>query len=199
LNLNNFQHSNVQFLDCVLPIELLSFTAAFQNNQILLQWSTGSEINNDYFSLERSINTFDSEVIGYVNGAGNSSQTLHYQFIDQNPLSGITYYRLKQTDFDGSYEYSEWVAVEAQDHAAKLRATAISQPEGIMLQVTAPNEKPLQLQLIDLHGRVIHTRELNPGSPGQVQTFIPTPHNTRSVLLFRLTDGQDVVSGKVVR
>jgi hypothetical protein len=114
-------------------------------------------------------------------------------------LPGISYYRLKQTDFDGSYEYSDWVAVEAQDLLSKLRATAISQPEGIMLRIVAPTENPIQIQLIDLYGRVIHAQELNPGSPGQVQTFIPIPQNTRSVLLYRITDGLEVVSGKVVR
>jgi len=92
----------------VLPIELLRFDArAVDNSSVLLTWSTASETNNDFFTLERSIDAQDWKNIGEVQGAGNSNVELHYTFYDRNPRQGLAYYRLRQTDFDGSSELSE--------------------------------------------------------------------------------------------
>ncbi|PKR80526.1 hypothetical protein CW751_09125 [Brumimicrobium salinarum] len=91
-----------------LPIELISFSAdesAFKN-QVDLNWSTASEKNNDFFTLEKSTNGKDWELLKTLNGAGNSTHTLKYRWTDQSPYSGISYYRLKQTDFDGKFSYS---------------------------------------------------------------------------------------------
>ncbi|MCX6290696.1 MAG: FG-GAP-like repeat-containing protein, partial [Bacteroidetes bacterium] len=101
---------------CVLslPIELLSFTAGLRGKKVLLEWSTASEINNDYFTLERSFNGSDFKSIGEVKGAGTSTTTLNYSFMDEHPVSGISYYRLKQTDYDGEFTYSEMAAVNFQ-------------------------------------------------------------------------------------
>ncbi len=182
-----------------LPIELLSFAATYQNGTVQLRWSTGSEINNNYFTIERSRDAVNAEIIGFVNGAGNSLRTLHYRFIDHKPLGGISYYRLKQTDFDGSFEYSNWVAVHAPGEDDSLQVQAISQPHGLVLRIFTPSERPVQIQLSDIFGRIIHSERLNPGSPGQVETFIPISQSARSVLLYRITDGLDVVTGKVIR
>jgi hypothetical protein len=91
----------------VLPIELLSFTAEYYNQSIVLEWSTASEINNDFFTIERSINGMEWQEIYRVASAGNSSSLLVYSTTDKNPYMGVSYYRLKQTDFDGKFEYSE--------------------------------------------------------------------------------------------
>lgn len=186
-------------IDNPLPIELLSFTAKYQDGIVLLNWATGSEINNDYFTLERSRDALNAEIIGFVDGAGNSSRTLHYQFVDRDPLPGISYYRLKQTDYDGSFEYSQWMAVQVDGIGGRLQALAISQPQGLLLRIFTPTERQLQIQLADIYGRIVHSQELSPGSPGHIETFVPMPQSARSVLLYRITDGLDVVTGKVVR
>ena len=104
--------SSTATLSCVLPIELLSFTLyKNNNNDILLKWTTASEINNDYFTIEKSNTDIDFEILTNVRGAGNSSQLLNYSYIDYNPYNGINYYRLKQTDYDGQYSYSEIIAI----------------------------------------------------------------------------------------
>jgi hypothetical protein len=90
-----------------LPIELLNFNASPINNEIVqLQWQTASENNNDYFTIERSKNGTTWEELALVDGAGNSSSLLSYSTSDTRPYIGISYYRLKQTDFDGQFEYS---------------------------------------------------------------------------------------------
>ena len=88
-----------------LPIELVSFTARALNKAVELNWQTASEINNDYFTIERSKNGSDWEEIKRVDGAGTSLTVLNYSITDQNPYPGNSYYRLKQTDFDGQFEY----------------------------------------------------------------------------------------------
>jgi len=101
--------------DVTLPIELISFTGKYINNEILLEWSTLSEINNDYFSIEHSTNGYNFSEIGIVLGNGNSSIQNDYSFIHNNYKNTHNYYRLKQIDYDGSFTYSEIIAVNAND------------------------------------------------------------------------------------
>ncbi|NND94515.1 MAG: T9SS type A sorting domain-containing protein, partial [Flavobacteriales bacterium] len=94
-----------------LPIELVAFDAILEGGRVIITWTTASEINNDYFTIERSKDGRDWEIVNEVPGAGFSSGLLHYEDIDIMPFSGLSYYRLKQTDFDGSFEYSDIRAV----------------------------------------------------------------------------------------
>ncbi|NME72285.1 T9SS type A sorting domain-containing protein [Flammeovirga aprica] len=95
-----------------LPIVLSYFTAEVTSSgQVYLEWETASEINNDYFTVYRSRDGRAWEEIGRIDGAGNSSVALRYSMIDYSPLEGTSFYYLKQTDFDGKYEYSETAKV----------------------------------------------------------------------------------------
>lgn len=94
-----------------LPIELINFYAQSEGEAVKTWWATATEINNDYFTIERTADVVNFEVVGTVGGAGNSSQTMYYTFTDAQPLHGISYYRLKQTDFNGQFKYFNWVAV----------------------------------------------------------------------------------------
>ena len=98
-----------------LPINLLSFTANCDKKVVDIDWSTASETNNDYFTIERSLDTQEWEVVATVGGAGNSSNTLHYTTKDYYPIEGTSYYRLKQTDFNGEYKYFSPVAVSCKE------------------------------------------------------------------------------------
>jgi hypothetical protein len=95
----------------VLPIELLSFKATLKNNVVELHWQTATETNNDYFVIERSVDGKVWESMDTIKGAGNSSNVLNYANSDDNPLSGTSYYRLKQVDFDKSFSYSNIAVV----------------------------------------------------------------------------------------
>jgi hypothetical protein len=95
-----------------LPITLITFNGQLnESKKVDLYWSTASEVNNDYFTIERSKNGHLFSPILQQRGAGNSSNFLHYSDIDEEPLQGVSYYRLKQTDFDGQYTYSKIVTV----------------------------------------------------------------------------------------
>jgi hypothetical protein len=102
----------------ILPITLIYFTAKQQESQVLLQWATASEKDNEYFSLEKSRDGQQFHEIGRVAGAGTSTGRLTYQFTDDFPFGGTGYYRLKQVDFDGTFTYSRIVAVNSEITAA---------------------------------------------------------------------------------
>lgn len=95
-----------------LPVKLILFTAEIDNTSVKLMWVTETEVNNDFFTVERSTNGIDFEALGNVPGSGNSNTLKEYDFNDDAPEFGTSYYRLKQTDFDGKYEYSELIAVQ---------------------------------------------------------------------------------------
>ena len=95
-----------------LPIELLSFDAIPNGEIVDISWSTALELNNDFFTVERSNDAVNFEELIIIDGAGNSNQTLNYTTKDVNPFNGVSYYRLKQTDFDGKFAYSNIVSVE---------------------------------------------------------------------------------------
>jgi hypothetical protein len=105
-----------------LPVELLSFNAARVNGQLALTWSTAKEINNDYFNLEQSTNGKNFSSFAQVKGAGNSSRKLDYNFVHKSAPTGLTYYRLKQTDFDGTVTYSKIIAFTDKQATALLSA-----------------------------------------------------------------------------
>lgn len=89
-----------------LPIELISFSATNVNGKIELEWQTASEKENDFFTVERSDGIGEWQNLGTVDGSGNSTSVLKYEFWDSTPMLGGNYYRLKQTDFNGSSTYS---------------------------------------------------------------------------------------------
>jgi hypothetical protein len=95
-----------------LPIELLSFSGAQQDAFVALKWETAAEINNDFMAIERSSDGINFREIGKVKGAGTTSEVQYYEFLDRQPLTGINYYRLRQVDFDGAFEYHKTIAVE---------------------------------------------------------------------------------------
>jgi len=94
-----------------LPIEIISFEAKFVENKTILNWITASEINNDYFTIERTSDGKEFTPIATVDGAGNSNQPISYSAVDYKPFIGTSYYRLKQTDYNGAYTYSKLVAI----------------------------------------------------------------------------------------
>lgn len=120
-NDDGFSYSESDLLDNggTLPVDLLWFTAECEQNGVLLQWSTASETNNDFFILERSSDTLNFQIVGTVTGASNSNQILYYSFLDAKSINGNAYYRLKQTDFDGNYKYSNIISATCNDELFK--------------------------------------------------------------------------------
>jgi len=104
--MNSTDFTGTFVLDLALPVELSNFKANRKEQSIQLLWETQSEINNQGFEIQRSTNNAWHK-IDFINGNGNSTHRNSYSSIDKSPIEGINYYRLKQLDFDGKFEYSE--------------------------------------------------------------------------------------------
>ena len=107
-----------------IPVELTSFAASVNNNgNVVLNWSTATETNNHMFEIERSSEEGQFFTIGYVNGAGTTTEPQNYSYIDKSVESGKYYYRLKQNDYDGRYEYSDVYGKRSSRQAESGRAS----------------------------------------------------------------------------
>jgi hypothetical protein len=96
----------------ILPVELSSFSATANKNNVALNWSTASEVNNSGFEIERAGNNSDFVKVGFIPGAGTTTDIRSYSFVDNNLNIGTYTYRLKQVDFDGTFAYSDEVSVD---------------------------------------------------------------------------------------
>jgi hypothetical protein len=106
----------------VLPIELISFSAKKLKNDVLVSWKTASEINNDYFTVERSFDGQHFTPIARIDGAGNSTHTIDYKIEDKDYVNGVNYYKLIQTDYNGDETVSDIVAVDMTTNSeAKIK------------------------------------------------------------------------------
>ena len=142
-----------------LPVELLSFTAESKYNFVELSWSTASELNNDYFMIERSADAEYFTSIGRVKGSGTTNETRQYGFTDNNPAVGTSYYRLKQVDLDGRFEYSKTVAVKF-DRSENLIIAPIPVDNLMTVYFDAEISISSYLQIVNNKGTVVLTEEL---------------------------------------
>lgn len=137
-----------------LPIELLTFTAKYDGiSAVNLYWSTATETNNDYFTVERSTDAVAFRQIQTVDGAGNSSVIRNYSGIDREPVTGINYYRLKQTDFDGKTTYSKIIPITI---SAAIEQRVYPNPATDHVNVALANPAgALYFEVYDLQGVIV--------------------------------------------
>lgn len=160
-----------KLLDCnynVLPVELLSFSGTYSNRKTHLYWSTASELNNDYFTIERSDDGKNFQEIGTVDGAGNSSIIRNYKFEDSEipPSVGgrALYYRLKQTDYDGQFSYSDILSVKLEPvNGITVHSNATN--EQLLISFSDELEgKSCSIKIYDLSGRICFTCNFLPAT-----------------------------------
>jgi len=139
-----------------------------------LDWRTASEINNDYFTIERSVDGVNFEIIDIINGAGNSNNILHYETIDSNPLEGVSYYRLKQTDYDGQFEYSSIVSVRNHEETISQEINVYPNPvlknaSNVNVKIKGFNEdEEVSVKVINIFGKVEYFEKIYSGFDGAI-------------------------------
>jgi hypothetical protein len=159
---NEFSTWTAGSTDKPLPIVLYSWEAEAVNNAVELNWITAAEINNDYFTIERSSNGIDFEIIATVNGAGTSSRSNYYTSTDDSPLSGLAYYRLKQTDFNGEFEYSKTITVVSEKQFAN-DIRIFPNPSNGNFNILCEGDQSTEYRIYDLQGRMVSSSTLVPG------------------------------------
>jgi hypothetical protein len=156
-----------------VPIDLLDFTAILNNNKVNLNWRTATEINNNYFTVERSKDGINFEFVAKVQGAGNSTTTKQYVTLDEKPYQGLSFYRLKQTDFDGKFNYSKIVYINFKKDISK-EVTIYPNPVTNELNMEIPgNTEPLNFEIISLTGAVVYKGSINEKTRVQTSSFAP--------------------------
>ncbi|MCF8219337.1 MAG: DUF11 domain-containing protein [Bacteroidales bacterium] len=138
-----------------LPVSLIFFNAESHKNKNIISWSTASEINNDYFAIERSTNGEDYKSIGVVNGYGNSNSVREYEFRDHYPTREVVYYKLKQVDYDGAYEYFGPIAVNPKAFEEKI--TVYPNPASEKLFVSGLNQD-VKLNIYNPNGQIVYQK-----------------------------------------
>ncbi len=135
-----------------LPIELTDFSAVQNGGSVQLDWTTASELNNDKFTIERSSNGSTWEEIHSEPGAGNSQMALSYRTMDERPYSGVSYYRLKQTDFDGNFSYSDIKAVDVKTDG--LNISVYPNPANDFVNIRSSELENCELSVVNEFGKV---------------------------------------------
>lgn len=188
--------------DGVLPIRLLSFTGKNSGGINTLKWSTATETDNDYFTLERSFNGSYFEPIAQIDGAGNSTSTINYSYVDKKTVVGVTYYRLKQTDFNQKVSYLGIVALYSKTGKAmeytNLRPNPASQ--NFYVDLVSYENATLTFEIRDVSGKVVrsHNASVNQGE-NSIETSLEGLENGLYFVNVRDEKSGDSFTKKVVK
>lgn len=180
-----------------LPVSLSAFSAVFAGKYVDVKWTTESETNNDYFTLERSSDNIHYSQLTKIDGAGNSTVTHDYYYLDQQPMRGISYYRLKQTDFDGKSEYFPVVVVQNKN---KGTFTIYPNPAStsIVHLTGETNLENATVTIQDITGRTVPCLSRTTEN-GSLEIQIDEVYlKTGAVYFINATDGQTVVREKLL-
>ena len=185
--------------DVTLGVELIDFTAVLQNGIVNLNWVTTNEVNNSYFTVERTTDGRIYEPVFKTAGAGNSNQLIRYSGNDFNPLSGVSYYRLKQTDFDGVSTYSKPVAVEHKMDAPLLNIYPNPVGKnGFRVDVSGLGNNEVTILIRDAMGRIIHSVENSVKRDQVFSTNIGTEALAAGVYFVVVNSENTTITKKVI-
>lgn len=182
----------------MLPIELVDFSARSSDRGVDLNWSTYSEVNNDYFRIERSSNGKDFTPLAKINGSGTTYDIQEYTFIDQNPLPGISYYRLVQSDYDGTSENLEIVSVNIdQQFNFDVRPNPIS-GDNINLNFYSDSDSEILIEVYSYTGQLMISQYINKDSQDALNKIDAT-NLSEGIYIMRITQDGFTSSKKIVK
>jgi hypothetical protein len=163
-----------------VPVSFLGLKARKQEKKVLLEWSTASELNSDYFELQRSSDATNfTSTLGKLNAAGSSSSIKNYAITDAQPLSNWNYYRVKQVDKDGKTAYSNIAAINFEKAAAVVIIYPNPAKDKLNIEYTAAKAGNIQLQVMDSKGSLVLTNN----------TSVVVGRNNNSINIAALNNG----------
>ena len=173
-----------------LPITLISWDAKLKDGVTQITWVTASEVNNDHFTVERTADGVRFETVATVNGAGNSNQPLHYSTVDMKPLIGTSYYRLKQTDYNGMFSYSSLVAINNYSESTP-EITLYPNPNQGKFTIASDWEFA-QIQIFNLFGDLLMEQK-----PTSLKTTIDATSLPNGIYFVKMISGEKSVTKKM--
>lgn len=176
-----------------LPVELLRFEVTKNDQSVICHWETSSELNSDYFVVERSSNGIEFEPIGQMDGAGTSTQMHTYTLFDSSPIDhGVSYYRLAQTDFDGTTTYSETKSI---NFSTGTSVTIVPNPSAGIFSVNGKHLDLATLSVRNLFGQQVFPTQINELEEETILQFSDLP-----VGIYFLTyeNNKELVTEKII-
>lgn len=184
-----------------LPVDLIYFNGVAEENKVNLTWATAVEINNAYFEIQRSSNGLDFEAIGNVAGNGNSNEILSYDFTDKNPYLGLSYYRLRQVDFDGSEELHGIIQIQNNFERAGINAFPYPNPATIdnlnIRIISGDDHSKINVKITDMTGKTYYQKQFN-GSLGVDIPIRTTQRMIPGIYFLTVEQGGNINKKKIV-
>ena len=181
-----------------LPIELLSNEVNCIDNNVVFNWSTASETNNSFFTVEKSTDGINFIVIGTVIGGGTSTSILNYSFTDYNAYSGSSYYRLKQTDYDGETETFGIITSENCNNNSSVNVTAFNDQTGnISIVIDSDINSNYTAILFDALGKKIGSKDINAEKGSNIFKFDISKINS-GIYFISIENGKEKTTKKIL-
>ena len=184
-----------------LPVELLNFSAHLNNDKVDVAWTTATEINNDYFTIQKSRDGQIFEDFLKVDGAGNSTSIISYFEIDQSPYRGISYYRLMQTDFNGHIRYSNIVPVENNpdgDPTISLFPNPAESNSPAYLELNQFEGQEVLVVLRDIQGREVYSKVIITLSNNELVALNQEGNLSKGTYLITASSANKLYSKKLI-
>ncbi|MDJ1481426.1 T9SS type A sorting domain-containing protein [Cytophagaceae bacterium YF14B1] len=181
-----------------LPVTFVYVRGAYMEGQVKINWATASEENNDYFTVERSTDGKEFTPIATIDGAGNSSDVLSYQFVDPSPAEGVAYYRVKQTDFDEKFAYSRVVSINKGAVATLSRVfpNPVSHSDYVQVAITDENGGDIFVTVYDRIGKQCYVGKFSTGTIPSVA--VKDFSSVSGMYILEARQGSSVIREKIV-
>ena len=193
----NFIASTSTFVAALLPVELQEFNIQGDATEVVINWVTASEVNNELFKIERSIDGITFEEIGKVSGSGTTTQQKAYSFKDRSPVPGLNYYRLKQVDFDEQTSYSKvlshFVSTEWTGDAELFPNPSNGQTS---LFYQAAESGSATIQVLDLSGKELNRYDRSL-TKGMNNLEFDLSHLNKGIYLVRLNNNNQQITTRL--
>lgn len=175
-----------------IPVELTSFSVRMENGAAHLNWTTATETNNRAFIIQRSADGTVWNSIGELEGAGTTTSQTHYTFTDRTPLSGVSFYRLKQTDMDGSFSYSEIVESEFIGITEFRLSQNYPNPfnPATTIEFSLPEKSDIRLAVYDITGKLVSVIVSGAAEAGTHRVQFDGSELSSGIYICRLTAGE---------
>lgn len=185
--------------DSPLPVEFIDFSYAIDGTNVKLNWTTGSEINNEYFSVERAVSINDFAEIGRVDGSGTTTSAVNYEFVDSKPLN-VAYYRIKQVDLDGNFSHSKVLRVTLKNNFEELTVYPNpASPNNINIKGYMASESDrVNINFYDVMGKSSLFIETDPNTLLEGLTIDARNNLHKGVYIVVISDGNNKSQKRVI-
>jgi len=189
-----------------LPIKLIYFKAKLENNTVNFDWATAAEINNNFFTVEKSSDGTNFEALFTKPGAGNSTTNIYYSANDDNPLGGYSYYRLKQTDYDGHYSYSDIQTIKngsgSGDEPGKMEINSVAPnpfTDNFKVTFKVMSREPADFSLMSCSGEVIAQEKIQTAEGINTYEFIDKYNLRKGIYFITFLYNGEQITRKIIK